>query len=483
MSPRSGLSSLLIVLFGMLSPSAPFAKPASDGKIPVTTKSDAARAAYLEGRDLLEKLRGADARDHFKRAVELDPSFAMALLQLSFTQPTVRQFNETIAQASAASAGVSKGERLLIEAGVAGGNGDNAAQCRLLKESTVAYPNDERAWTQYGNALFAMQDWTGSVKAFEAAIKVAPAYSPPYNQLGYAYRFLGQMDKAEATFKKYVELLPDDPNPYDSYAELLLKRGRYDESIATYRKALEVDPHFVASYVGIATGYDLLHRPKEALAEADKLLAVAKDDGQRRAAYFSRVVSYAHGGDYSNAARELWHEYEIAQASGDTLNMAADKIAMGNIALEQNDAAAAEKLFAEAQWLIRSGEGGPAGEPRESGARPEVPERARRARAQRRGRREEVERHVRRRGQRLGQRGPEASRARAGRPGCHGAEAVRAARLRSCPRRTSRIRTTCTGSRSPTPRPGMRRRRRSSRRRRRATTRSTASTTRSSCGK
>ena len=97
MSPRSGLSSLLIFLFGMLSPAVPFAKSASDGKIPVTTKSAEARAAYLEGRDLLEKLRGTDARAHFKRAAELDPSFAMALLQLSFTQPTAREFNETIA--------------------------------------------------------------------------------------------------------------------------------------------------------------------------------------------------------------------------------------------------------------------------------------------------------------------------------------------------------------------------------------------------
>jgi tetratricopeptide (TPR) repeat protein len=352
MSPRSGLFFLIIILFGMLSPAAPFAKTA--GKIPVTTKSEAARAAYLEGRDLLEKLRGAEARDRFERAVALDPSFAMALLQLSFTQPTVRQFNETIARAQAASAGASQGERLLVEAGVAGGNGDNAAQCRLLKELTAAYPNDERAWTPYGNALFAMQDWAGSVKAFEAAIRIAPSYSQPYNQLGYAYRFLGQMDKSEGTFRKYVDLIPGDPNPYDSYAELLLKLGRYDDAIAAYRKALAVDPHFVASYVGIATGYDLLHKPKEALAAADELLAVAKDDGQRRTALFSRVVSYAHTGDYANASRELWREFEIATASGDTLNMAADKIALGTVALEQSDAAAAEKLFAGARALIES---------------------------------------------------------------------------------------------------------------------------------
>ena len=92
MSSRSGLFSLLVLLFGMLSPSAPFAAPSSGGKIPVTTKSEAARAAYLEGRDLLEKLRGADARAHFERAVELDPAFAMALLQLAFTQQTARAF-------------------------------------------------------------------------------------------------------------------------------------------------------------------------------------------------------------------------------------------------------------------------------------------------------------------------------------------------------------------------------------------------------
>ena len=360
MSPRSGLSSLVIVLFGMLSPAVPFAKPAGDGKIPVTTKSEEARAAYLEGRDLIEKLRFAEARERFERAAKLDPTFAMALFQLAVTQPTARAFNEKIAQAAAVAAGASKGERLVIEAGVAGGNGDNATQIRLLEELTAAYPNDERAWTPYGNALFATQDWAGSVKAFEAAIKVAPKYSQPYNQLGYAYRFLGQMDKAEATFKKYIELIPDDPNPYDSYAELLLKLGRYEESIATYRKALAVDPNFVASYVGIATGYDLLHKPKEALAESDKLLEVAKDDGQRRTAIFSRVVSYAHSGDYASASKELWRQYEIAAASGDTLNMVGDKVALGNVALEQNDPAAAEKLYAEALALLDAAKAIPA---------------------------------------------------------------------------------------------------------------------------
>ena len=78
---------------------------------------------------------------------------------------------------------------------------------------------------------------------------VNPKFSQPYNQMGYAHRFLGRYDETEQAFKKYIELIPDDPNPYDSYAELLMERGRFEESVHNYEKALALDPHFVASYV------------------------------------------------------------------------------------------------------------------------------------------------------------------------------------------------------------------------------------------
>ena len=63
------------------------------------------------------------------------------------------------------------------------------------------------------------------------ATAINPSFSTPYNQLGYAYRFLEKFPEAEDAFKKYTQLIPDDPNPYDSYAELLMKMGRFDESI------------------------------------------------------------------------------------------------------------------------------------------------------------------------------------------------------------------------------------------------------------
>jgi tetratricopeptide (TPR) repeat protein len=341
----------LVALASLAALASPVAAMAKDTKIPITTSNAEAKAAYLKGRDLLEKLRATDARAEFQRAVDLDPKFALGLYQLANTQPSARLFNETIAKAAAQTKGISKGEQLMILAGQAGGQGNNAEQLRLLGELVKLYPHDERAWTQYGNAYFGTQEWAKAIDAFEHATKIDASYSQPYNQMGYSYKFLDKYDQAEAAFKKYVELIPDDPNPHDSYAELLMKRGRFEESIANYRKALAIDPGFASARYGIASDYDLMHKPAEALAEMDAALANAKDDGQRRAALFSRAVSQAHAGDLAAAQAEMDKQLAISTSGRDTLAMIGDLVQMGIIALETGDADGAGARFAAARKL------------------------------------------------------------------------------------------------------------------------------------
>jgi hypothetical protein len=48
-------------------------KPADDGKIPVTTKSDEARKEYMLGRDLTDRLQTHEANGHFDKAIAADP--------------------------------------------------------------------------------------------------------------------------------------------------------------------------------------------------------------------------------------------------------------------------------------------------------------------------------------------------------------------------------------------------------------------------
>ena len=328
--------------------------PAAAGKVPITTVSAEARKAYLNGRDLAEKLRVQQARAEYERAVQLDPNFALAYLNLAGTQPSTKEFFDTLTKAVALADKVSEGERLMIRGADAGSHGDNAAQLEIFTQLAAKYPADERALSLLGNTLFGTQDYAAAIVQYEKVVKIAPDFSQVYNQLGYSYRFLGDMAKAETAFKKYIELIPDDPNPYDSYAELLLKVGRFDESIVNYRKALAIDPTFATSQLGIATDLDLQGKGKDARHEIDTMLQGAKDDGQRRAGLFAKAVSYVHEGDLAAAQKELDQQYALCEKIGDALAMSGDLAVMGNLALEAGDATAAETRYRRALEVVES---------------------------------------------------------------------------------------------------------------------------------
>ncbi len=170
--------------------------------------------------------------------------------------------------------------------------------------------------------------------AFKKATAINPTFSQPYNQLGYAYRFMEKYPEAEEAFRKYIQLIPNDPNPYDSYAELLMKTGRFEESIKNYEKALSVDPNFVASYVGIGNDQIFMGRAAEARKTFAKLAAVARTAGEKRLALQWTALSYVHEGASDQALGEVQKMHAIAEADKDLATMAGDLNLMGNILLE-----------------------------------------------------------------------------------------------------------------------------------------------------
>jgi tetratricopeptide (TPR) repeat protein len=343
----AALAVILALAAGVLPAAA-----AGDGKVPITTASAAARAAYLEGRGLVERLRGVEARPHFERAVAADPGFALAQLALAQNQPTAKGFFDGVAKAVALAPEVSEGERLIILAAEAGGQGNNDQQVKLLEEVVAKYPNDERAWVLLGGSHFGAQRYPQAIAAYERAARIAPEFTQIYNQLGYSYRFSNQPEKAEAPFKKYIEVLSGDPNPYDSYAELLLELGRYDEAITYYRKALAIRSDFVNSRFGIATALDLSGRGAAARQEIDQVLAAARDDGDRRGALFARTVSWVEEGNFAAAQKEIEAQYALGERIGDELAMAGDLVLMGNLALEIGDPRVAAERFRRAIALV-----------------------------------------------------------------------------------------------------------------------------------
>ena len=329
------------------------ATPPDGGKIPVTTASADAKAEFLQGRDLVDKLVITDSIEHFQKAVQLDPNFASAELSLANSAPTGGEFFEHLHKAVSLADKASNGEKLLILATEAGANNNPAKQKEYLDQLVAAYPNDERAHFNLGGYYFGQQDFPQAIEHYRKATEIAPSYSSAFNLLGYAYRQNADYPNAETAFQKYIELIPKDPNPYDSYAELLLKEGKFDESIVQYRKALAINPNVLASHQGIAM--DLLYSGKaaQALAELDNITKKARNDGERRNALFAQTVVHVDQGQMAKALADLDKQYALGEKTKDVAAMAGDLQFRGNVLLDMGKAAEAKAAFERAVKTIQ----------------------------------------------------------------------------------------------------------------------------------
>ena len=232
--------------------------------------------------------------------------------------------------------------------------GRPTVQRKCLEELVEIHPEDPRSHTLLGNHYFGNQEYDLAINQYKIASKLNPGFSTPYNQIGYAYRYLGDYSKAESAFKKYISLLPNDPNPYDSYAELLLEMGEYEVSIENYEKALEINPDFSNSYLGIATNLNLSSEHGLARKKLKEMLYRFDNAGIRRQALGAMAISFVDQDKYDQAIKIIQKRLDMAARDGDTLAMVGDYNVIGIILHEQGRIDESEESFRQMMELVNS---------------------------------------------------------------------------------------------------------------------------------
>ncbi len=219
--------------------------------IPITSKSPQATEEFKTGRELFENLRPAEALEHFKKAIELDPGFAQAHAYAAFLLPGSEGTAE-LDKAGQLAQNLPEAERLSVESMVAERRGEDAKAQELTKKLVLAVPGDWRAHWYMGTRASMQRHWEDASTELKKAVELNPKAGSVYNQLGYALLLQGKKDDAVAAFKNYMETAPKEPNAHDSLAAALLAASRLDEAETEYKKALEVSPQFWFSWGGIA---------------------------------------------------------------------------------------------------------------------------------------------------------------------------------------------------------------------------------------
>jgi superkiller protein 3 len=223
-----------------------YSQPVNEKRMPVTTRTKSALSLYNEGMKYFDDVKLEKAIETFKKALELDPDFFMINYNLAFYYLLNRDPDDFETYSEAAlncKAKLSEGEELLKESLVRLKNG-RTNSIDLGQKLVKMYPNDPGSYNNLISFQSLAGDSVGVVETIKKAITVTTSPAPFYNQLGYAYLTLKQIEKAEEAFDKYIELDPKNPNVYDSKGDYYMYTRKYDKAYNSYMKAYFMDPSF-----------------------------------------------------------------------------------------------------------------------------------------------------------------------------------------------------------------------------------------------
>ena len=179
-----------------------------------TTSSLDALKAFSLGQQ--QRAQGAEvgALPFYKRAVELDPNFALAYARLGAVHANIGELEQArayLTQAFARRGRVSEREKLYIASryhDIVSGQIDHSLETFQLWTHT--YP---REWGSHNNLAYIctiIGQFDQAVASAQQAKRLAPNHPFPYGNLGFAYLGLGRTDEAKAVFEEAVSRKIDD---------------------------------------------------------------------------------------------------------------------------------------------------------------------------------------------------------------------------------------------------------------------------------
>jgi tetratricopeptide (TPR) repeat protein/tRNA A-37 threonylcarbamoyl transferase component Bud32 len=145
----------------------------------------------------------------YKRAVELDPNFAMAYAWMSSIYHDLNEVGraaEIARKAYELREKVSERERFFIEGNYymsATGELEKAAQTEELWQQT--YPRDVTTYAMLGFISVTLGNWEKALEEWRAAVRLEPNNGGGYMAVGTSYAALNRLDEAEPVYKQAEE--------------------------------------------------------------------------------------------------------------------------------------------------------------------------------------------------------------------------------------------------------------------------------------
>ena len=177
---------------------------------------------------------------HFKRALELDPTFAPAWAGL-------------------ADCHMVRATRGMAPPAEANDEARSAARRALALDDTLA-----EGHAALGNACISNLELSAGIQSLQRATELNPGLAPPYSWLARALYCLGRFPEAQKAMLTALSLDPLSMLIHTGVGDVYYYSRQYEKSVLYYRMALEIDARFDGAHTDLARSLEALGHFAEA---------------------------------------------------------------------------------------------------------------------------------------------------------------------------------------------------------------------------
>jgi serine/threonine protein kinase/tetratricopeptide (TPR) repeat protein len=253
------------------------------------TDEPAAYDHYLEGRGYLQEFQKpenvANAITAFRRALELDPQYALAYSGLGEAYwRTYEQDNDNHWADDALGACA---KSVLLDTHHAGphiclglvynGTGRYQEAVDQYKMAVDLEPTNDDAIRGLASAYQSRGSTSDAEKTYKSAIAARPTYWLGYNALGSFYMAVGRYAEAAEMFTRVTTLAPDSFRGYSNLGGAFVLLDRYTEAVTMFQRSIQIRPTY-AAYSNLATAYFRLQQYANSAESYHQALAINDQD-------------------------------------------------------------------------------------------------------------------------------------------------------------------------------------------------------------
>jgi len=290
-----------------------------------TTSSYSAYQFYQRGLEYEWRWDFQNAAENFRRAIQIDSTFAMAHLELAVSlylfevrdhYADLAPARKLISAAERHCQHAGEKEQLYIMATKARYDRHYKHAIALFSDFVNRYPEEKDGWFQLSVLHFFHGYFSQSLIEMQRGLQLDPAFANAQNLLGYILVKNHRPRDAITAIKKYIDLQPDVENTYDSAWEICIMAGELDSALAICQQALAINPnwrkyHYYAAYTYLFKGDE-----ETAFSRLRQATANNPDEDPwilRNMGYF-----YVYQGDYEAALTSLDKAIRAARTQNDS---------------------------------------------------------------------------------------------------------------------------------------------------------------------